>query len=243
MVLKKVNLFNGIMTGFKGEINGTHIREATASVEFHFAPGAEVAYSCKRIWEYLHLEDENVKYNDFRVPYSYYRIEVDPYKTSCASGYSIEDIGTDHDKDYFTSNCYVHLDGTPDFISVDMGVGCESINKLKIVCNDFFAVRLNKPNGSKPLKVVIEFSIFYFYIPSKYSKCSDSNSDKKDDCCDDNKHHHDNCDDNHHNHPHPHHNHHYHSHHDNCHSHSHCNYNRPMCNNNSCSKCNDDNHC
>ena len=232
MVLKKVNLFNGIMTGFKGEINGTHMREATASVEFHFPAGAEVAYSCKRIWEYLHLEDETVKYNDFRVPYSYYRIEIDQTQTSCSPGYSVEDIGTNCDKDYFTSNCYVHLDSTPDFISVDMGVGCESINRLKKVCNDFFAVRLNKPNGSKAIKVVIEFSVFYFYIPSKYSKCIENKHDNEHTHADGTVHSHS----------------HSHSHNNscNCSNHDHtngCNNHQPLCNNSSCSKCNDDDHC
>ena len=49
-------------------------------------------------------EDETVKYNDFRIPYSYYRIEVDPIKTAHRNGYQLEDIGVNNDCDFFVCN-------------------------------------------------------------------------------------------------------------------------------------------
>lgn len=226
MVLKKINLFNGIMTGLKGEINGTHIREATASIDFYIQNGSDRAFSKCRLWKYLHLDDDTVKYNDFRVPYSYYRVEIDPHKTDTSLGYYVEDIGVDNDLNYFVNNCNVHLDGSPDFINVDMGVGCESVNKLKAAANCYFGIKLNKPNYGKVLKVTVEISVFYFYIPSLYSKkldnccnnkcCDDDNNN----CCDNNN---NNCCDNNNN---------------NC-----CNNNNNCCDNNNNNCCDNNNNC
>ena len=171
MVLRKINLFNGIMTGLKGEVNGTHMREATASIDFYVQNGSEVAYSPCRLWKYLYLDDSTVKYNDFRIPYSYYRIEVDPYKTTHRDGYKIEDIGVNNDLNYFCNNADVCLDGSPDFINVDMGVGCESVNKLKKVANHYIGIKLNRPNHGQTIKITLEVSTDYknyIYIHIRY---------------------------------------------------------------------------
>jgi hypothetical protein len=149
-------------------INGVKIVEESVSVHLHF--GGLYGQSSLALENLLHLCDGYMNFKDYNIPYSYVRIEIDPVETTNTNGLlKVDSLGIEGIEDYFSGNMNMLLNGNPDYLYVDMSVGSGPLDRLKEYRDRKLIMKLNQYSGY-PINVVLEMTIFYFYVPSIRAK-------------------------------------------------------------------------
>jgi hypothetical protein len=164
--MPRINLFDGILVGNKGSVNNTQMRHYNLRVKLHISKCSKYATSEETIKDALKFASQNLNLNDYHIPFSYVRIEIDPKKSTKLPLNKIVNFGTSCESTHFDSNLDVST-SSYDYIYIHQAMDTCPLDKLLSQMDEKFKLTFanrSDSNGCIELKI----TLYYHYLGSDF---------------------------------------------------------------------------
>jgi hypothetical protein len=164
--MPRYNLFDNVLIGNKGTMNNTQMRNYNFRVKLKLTKSSKYAMASESIKDSLEFQTQNLSLNDYHIPFSYVRIEIDSDKSTKLYHNKIIKFGTENNQNYFDNNIEISTQAY-DYIYIHQAMDTCPLDKLLSKLDDKFTMtlaNLSDVNGFVELKV----TLYYHYLGSNF---------------------------------------------------------------------------